>query len=77
MTPQGSSLEQAPKERFEAYMALENQRAKVRFERDERSVRAVSQLKRILTPEQVARIPALAGYMDRLQDGGGAMGAFE
>jgi hypothetical protein len=77
MTPQGSSLEQAPKERFEAYMALENQRAKVRFERDERSVRAVSQLKRILTPEQVARIPALAGYMDRLQDGDRAMGAFE
>jgi hypothetical protein len=74
MTPKGSSLEQAPKERFEAYMALENERAKVRFDRDERSVRAVSQLKRILTPEQVARIPGLASYLDRLQDGDRAMG---
>ena len=73
MTPKGSSLEQAPKARFEAYMALENDRAKVRFERDERSVRAVSQLKRILTTEQVARIPGLAGYVDRLRDADGAL----
>jgi hypothetical protein len=54
--------EQAAQEMWRKRMAQENERAKVRFDRDERSQRAVSQLRRMLTPEQAARIPGLGSY---------------
>ncbi len=53
---------QAAQEMWRKRMAQENERAKVRFDRDERSQRAVSQLRRMLTPEQSARIPGLGSY---------------
>lgn len=43
-------------------MAQENAKNKVRFDRDERSQRAVSQLRRILNAEQAGRISGLAAY---------------
>jgi hypothetical protein len=53
---------EAAQEMWRKRMAEENEKAKVRFDRDERSQRAVSQLRRILTPEQAARIPGLGSY---------------
>lgn len=53
---------QAMQAYWQKRMAEENDRAKVRFDRDERSQRAVSQLRRILSPEQAARIGGLAAY---------------
>jgi hypothetical protein len=49
-------------------MHQNNARAKIQFERDERSARAVSQLRRILNEEQQQRIPALGNYEKSLQD---------
>lgn len=51
-----------PEDRFRDEMMESGSRAKIQFERDERSARAVSQLKRILTEEQTQRIPGLADY---------------
>ncbi len=60
-TPPPTDAE-AAQEMWRKRMAQENERAKVRFDRDERSQRAVSQLRRILNAEQAARIPGLGSY---------------
>lgn len=54
-----------PEERFADQMRRGQEAAKVRFERDERSARAVSQLQRILTDDQLRRIPGLDAYENR------------
>ncbi|MFO0827255.1 MAG: hypothetical protein U0572_03810 [Phycisphaerales bacterium] len=58
-----------PEQSFMVAMEQNNARAKVQFDRDERSARAVSQLRRILTEEQQKRIPALAEYEKAARDG--------
>ena len=77
MVPKRESLpeetdEQSRTEFWKRRMAEQNEQAKIRFDRDERSQRAVSQLRRILTAEQAARIGALASY-DHDAAGNGAM----
>lgn len=62
-TPQPSQTDQAAMQQYwQDQMAEANRRETLRFDRDERSQRAVSALRRILTPEQAARIPGLDSY---------------
>jgi hypothetical protein len=62
-------------EEMQAYwqerMEIENRKAKIRFDRDERSQRAVTQLKRLLNEEQIKRLPGLSEYEKRMQQRGG------
>lgn len=51
-----------PEERFFEQMRTSQEAAKVRFERDERSARAISQLQRILNEDQARRVPGLDEY---------------
>lgn len=48
-------------------MAAENARNKVRFDRDERGQRAISQLRRILSADQAKRVPGLATFDDQFK----------
>jgi hypothetical protein len=63
-----------PEERFFEQMRISQEVAKVRFERDERSARAISQLQRVLNEEQARRVPGLDEYerMSRARREGGA-----
>ncbi len=60
-----------PEEQMMRQMERMNATAKVQFERDERSARAVSQLKRILTEEQSKRIAGLGDYEKNAPQGQG------
>jgi hypothetical protein len=68
-----SSDSAANREYWRERMAQENLRARIRFDRDERSQRAVSQLRRILTADQAGRIGALASYDEQFKDAGHGM----
>lgn len=61
--PQPSQTDQASMQQYwQDQMAEANRRETIRFDRDERSQRAVSALRRILTADQAARIPGLSSY---------------
>lgn len=55
-------------------MERANAREKVRFERDERSQRAIAQLRRVLTEEQIKLVAGLSEYEKTAKEG--ATGAF-
>jgi hypothetical protein len=59
---------------YREYAARANERSKVQFDRDERSARAVSQVRRVLTDEQITQIPGLGEYEKNLkgQSNGGS-----
>ncbi len=69
--PDASSPEDS-RRYWQERMEQANIREKARFERDENSQRAVSQLRRVLTPAQAERIAGLSKYEDN--DGTGAQG---
>ncbi|MBL9147225.1 MAG: hypothetical protein JNM94_00885 [Phycisphaerae bacterium] len=52
---------------YREYAARQNERMKVQFERDERSARAVSQVRRVLTDEQIKQVPGLGEYEQNLK----------
>lgn len=61
--PQPAQTDQAAIQQYwQDQMAEANRRETIRFDRDERSQRAVSALRRILTADQAARIPGLSSY---------------
>lgn len=61
-----------PEATFVEASRVQSERAKVQFDRDERSARAVSELRRILTSEQASRIPGLGDYeRSKAADGSG------
>jgi hypothetical protein len=62
----------ANQEYWRQRMARENQRNKVQFERDERSQRAVTQLRRVLSAEQANRVGGLGAYESQPDGGHGA-----
>ncbi|MDZ4754943.1 MAG: hypothetical protein SGJ11_10675 [Phycisphaerae bacterium] len=56
-------------EYWQQQMERENIRARIAFDRDERSHRTVSQLMRLLTEDQIKRIPGLSEYEKQVDDG--------
>ncbi|MFO0873838.1 MAG: hypothetical protein U0575_07685 [Phycisphaerales bacterium] len=50
---------------WQAWQERQNKIARLRFERDEVSMKAVRKLKQILTEEQIKRIPGLASYAQK------------
>ena len=63
------------REYWKERMAQENANSKVRFDRDERSQRAVSQLRRILSADQAGRIGGLASYDEQFHAESGSQPA--